>query len=501
MTEENDYSYKKDFFKRFSESQGLRQLKEWFNKLWHNPHWFLLGAEEKASFDKRLLKNVSCDIVKKRGRMRSQCFRLLFKNIKYSTKKRTLVQFKCLDQYYGLCIPLIQGNTIYGCILICPLRKTVPQSQLDIISYFLDGAIREVQKDMELTKLYETIRPKAIALSTIHTIHRLLTSTLDKDELLPRIARLCIQVLRSKQCNIVLFDPEEKKIKTKITADINQVKKKIWRFDLSIVKRVMKTGLTIRKRNIISTPLFDEDVVGIITVKNKLNNKPFSELDEEILTTLSEQAVIAIKNAQLYEEQEKMTLASVKSLATILNARASYLCSHPVAFVELSIEVAKKLGLSKDQIKNIHYAYLLHDAGKINIPEKILNKPAKLTGKEYRVVKKHPIRSAEIIEQWRSLAPINPIILHHHERFDGKGYPKGLKGEQIPIGSRIMAVVDAFEAMISKRPYRKSMHIQESIEEIRKKSGTQFDPVVVDVFLKAFKNKKISHLFKDYGAK
>ena len=223
------------------------------------------------------------------------------------------------------------------------------------------------------------------------------------------------------------------------------------------------------------------------------------EFDKEILITFAEQAVIAIGNAQLYEEQEKLTIGSIKALAAILDTRPRNIYTHSAAFAKLVVEVGKRLDMPSQDIRVLRYASLLHDAGQIMIPDEILKKPKKLTGEEYEIVKRHPLKGVEIIKPMDILKPVIPIILHHHEKFDGTGYPNGLKGKEIPLGSRIMAVVDAFIAMVSKQPYRERISVREALAEIKRYGGTQFDPYVVDAFVQTVEKMDITHLLKIKG--
>ena len=133
---------------------------------------------------------------------------------------------------------------------------------------------------------------------------------------------------------------------------------------------------------------------------------------------------------------------------------------------------------------------MLHDAGKVDIPLEILTKTTKLTPGEYRIIKRHPVKGAQILRHLQILKPVIPIIMYHHEKYNGTGYPSRLKKRQIPQGARIMAVADAFEAMVYGRPYRQRLDIASAIKEIKKKSGTQFDPKVVEAFLKVVKKIK-----------
>jgi len=398
----------------------------------------------------------------------------------------------------GFSVPLKQGNQFYGYVTARGFKYPVTDELMSVFTVFIETVMREVQKDMELTKLYDTIRPRAIALSTIHTVHRLISSTLDLEELMPRIARLCLQVMRAEMCNIFLLDKNKKRLilKTSVSSD-KEIKKSGFQMKpAGSLGRVAKTGASVFTPKRLLVPLIDEDVIGIISIRNKLGDKPFTEFDKEILTTFAEQAVIAIRNAQLYEEQEKLTIGSIKALAAILDTRPQRIQTHSAMFVKLVVDVAKQMEMSMQEIRVLKYASLLHDAGKMMIPDEILKKPRKLTGEEFQIVKRHPLKGVEIVKPIEVLKPVIPVILYHHERFDGTGYPKGLKGKEIPLGSRIMAVVDAFISMISKQAYRESLSLDEAVAEIKKYSGTQFDPDVVDVFSRIILKANLTMLLK-----
>ncbi len=209
-----------------------------------------------------------------------------------------------------------------------------------------------------------------------------------------------------------------------------------------------------------------------------------------MLNTISEQAIIGIKNLQLFEEQQKIVLGSIKSLVSLLDTRVPQEYTHSPYFGRLVMAIAHQMRLDEKQIESLKYAGLLHDAGKIDIPLEILTKTTKLTAKEYNIIKKHPIKGAQILRPLQILKPAIPIIMHHHEKYDGTGYPSRLKKGQIPLGARIMAVADAFEAMVYGRPYKERIDIHSALKEIKKKSEKQFDPKVVEAFLKISKNFK-----------
>jgi HD-GYP domain-containing protein (c-di-GMP phosphodiesterase class II) len=303
------------------------------------------------------------------------------------------------------------------------------------------------------------------------------------------MAKLISNVLNANSCTIVLLNNSKtfsiyrcrvsaKNVyfcdkKTKIT---NRLEKHI----------IVKTSSILNSR-VLGVPIILEDIIGFIMVWRKLKDARFDTLDQEFLMTLAEQAGTGIRNLQLYDEQEKIILGSINSLITLLDSRLPRGYVHSPYFSKLVTVIAQQMNLGEDEIKTLQYASMLHDAGKLDIPLEILTKTTKLTKREFKIIKRHPIKGVQIIKHLDILKPVIPIILYHHERYDGKGYPSGLKGDRIPLGARIMALADAFEAMVYGRPYREKIDVKSAIEEIKRKSGTQFDPKVVEAFLKAIK--------------
>ncbi|MDZ4992709.1 diguanylate cyclase [Clostridium perfringens] len=181
-------------------------------------------------------------------------------------------------------------------------------------------------------------------------------------------------------------------------------------------------------------------------------------------------------------EEENALVTSIKTLIGIINAKDKYTYSHVERVVVYSRLMAKKLGLSEEEKKQLIYGAYMHDIGKINIPNEILTKKMRLTKDEWEILKQHPKDGVEIIKSVNSLKEVVPLILYHHERYDGFGYPEGLKGEDIPYLARVLTVVDSFDAMTSSRPYNKRKTYDEGLEELNRCSGTQFDPKIVEIF-------------------
>ncbi len=179
----------------------------------------------------------------------------------------------------------------------------------------------------------------------------------------------------------------------------------------------------------------------------------------------------------------KETYGMIKVLAGALEAKDPFTKGHSYRVSQFSLEIGKRLGFSEEQLEILEYGALLHDVGKIGIKEAILKKPGRLSEKEYAHIKRHPIIGEEILRPVEIFRPALPLLRSHHEHFDGRGYPDRLKGEKINIFARIIAVPDSFDAMITDRPYRRALTVEEALLELRRGSRTQFDPRIVDIFI------------------
>lgn len=180
---------------------------------------------------------------------------------------------------------------------------------------------------------------------------------------------------------------------------------------------------------------------------------------------------------------EKVTLNSIMAIANTIDAKDTYTSGHSIRVAKCSEEIARRLGWGEAEIQNIHYIALLHDIGKIGIPDSILNKPARLGNEEFAIIKKHPVIGGEILKDIHMIEHVAEGALYHHERYDGKGYPHGLKGEEIPLHARIVGIADAYDAMTSNRVYRAKLSDEQVISEFERCRGTQFDPELTDLFL------------------
>jgi putative two-component system response regulator len=210
-----------------------------------------------------------------------------------------------------------------------------------------------------------------------------------------------------------------------------------------------------------------------LTVKRALETY---ELKENNIRLIAE-----LKDA--FMQLEELSTGAIRALADALDAKCDYTSGHSLRVSRFAVLIGRALGLPTETLKDVELAGVLHDIGKIGVPESILWKPAKLTEEEHKIMSEHPIKSAQIIGELSGLVRAREFVLHHHEFMDGSGYPDGLKGDAIPLGARIILVADAYDAMTTDRPYRKAIGHHRALKELREKSGTQFDPQMVNALI------------------
>ncbi len=233
--------------------------------------------------------------------------------------------------------------------------------------------------------------------------------------------------------------------------------------------------------------------MGIMTAIGYQEGKKFTEGQRKLLSIISGRAAVSIVNSRLMEELRETVRQTIQSLARALEAIDRYTAGHSDRVMLYSRLISEEVGLSEDEIETVTQAALMHDIGKIGCHAN-LNKPDKLTAQEYEIFKEHPTHGKNILEPLRFLHPLIPGVHLHHERWDGKGYPVGMVGDRIPLAARILAVADSYDAMTSNRAYRKALSHKVAMVEMQRCSGTQFDPFVVEAFVKAIERYRAEAL-------
>jgi HD-GYP domain-containing protein (c-di-GMP phosphodiesterase class II) len=272
----------------------------------------------------------------------------------------------------------------------------------------------------------------------------------------------------------------------------------------SEVDSAFKYEWSSRIKNIIAVPLFGKDkveshftgrtrngnyIIGLMVAVNRVGKQDFDSTDVKLFNSVASGCAVFIENGRLFKDLKELFIGSLKALTSSIDAKDKYTHGHSERVAFISRWIAERLSgedrLEEDQVHKIYLAGLLHDIGKIGIEEVVLCKKGKLTEQEFSRIRKHPSIGAGILRGIKQMRDIVSGVLYHHERIDGKGYPNGLTGEQIPLTGKIVGLADSFDAMTSKRTYRDAMSIEQALEEIERNLGTQFDEKIGRVFLES----------------
>ncbi|NPV04393.1 MAG: HD domain-containing protein [Syntrophaceae bacterium] len=247
-----------------------------------------------------------------------------------------------------------------------------------------------------------------------------------------------------------------------------------------------------RKLSVMIAPLSNKErTLGAATIVFEQDEDFIRQQTLKLLYILSGFFSLSLENAYLFADLKKSYFDTIRAVANSVEARDAYTRGHSNRVAAVAKIIAAEMGWGRRDLEMIDWGGVLHDLGKVGITDTILNKPGRLTDEEFAIMKTHPTIGAQIIGGIAFLEPLLPYIAQHHERYDGRGYPAGLKGEEIAIQGRLLAIADTYDAMTSDRPYRKGLDARIAYDEILKCSGSQFDPVLVRAFEKAFKAGKI----------
>lgn len=350
-------------------------------------------------------------------------------------------------------------------------------------------------------------------LSLVYRLSQTFNSTLDLERVLNIVIDEVIEALHAERGFVMLKDAEGG-LTFQVARGIDQqsIEQPDFKISRSVVEHVKNDGLpfltvdaqkdqrfnmqqsivALGLHSILCVPLKSKGKInGIIYVDNQLHIGAFDKPDLDLLTSLASSAAIAIENAALYEglEQSKHQIeiaydSTLEGWAKALEFRDQVTEGHTRRVTETTVKLAKMIGINGDELPNIRRGSILHDIGKMAIPDSILLKPGPLTDEEFVIMKKHPVYAHEMLYPIEFLRPAIDIPYCHHERWDGNGYPRQLKDVQIPISARIFAVIDVWDALHTNRPYRQEWPNQKIVDYLLEQSGSQFDPYVMEAFIK-----------------
>jgi len=386
--------------------------------------------------------------------------------------------------------------------------------KIDEILTAINNATKRNQLIVENAKLKETLSLYEVSKTIIKTIalkdlHRLI---LDSALNLTKATRGSLMILDEKgkeltiKCSVgIEKDIVEKchvKIGEGIAGRVAEEGKPIFTNDINNDPGLKNLSRGLPNKSFLSAPIIElegerllsiplktsKKLIGVLNISNPKSGKIFTESDLYLISILAGQAAISLENAQLFKNIEETYLSTMKTFSLMLEGKSPYTQGHSERVGEYAIAIAKEMQLNSEEINTIKQGAILHDIGKIGISDAILNKKGKLTNDEYNTIKKHPEIGFEMVKPIKFVKKALPIIKHHHERMDGKGYPDGKTGGNLSSLERICMVADAFDAMRSTRPYRKSLTEKEILNELESNAGTQFDKEVITALIRTEKS-------------
>jgi len=424
-------------------------------------------------------------------------------NINRTNIEKGNKRFSLGKEFDFITVPIVVKNNILGFIAVIH-KKTLGFKEK---VRFLSTIASAFAIALENNQMYKQLARKVNSLSTVFDVTRDIGEKLDYNAAAHALTLNALKILEARFVVLRMFDEEKSKLVVERIESKNKeftcteelldsielpfsreafMKKQASFIDKLVEKiRIKNIDFLIKNnvKGIFCIPLIIRGkAIGVL---NCYIDKHYSQKDDELglLENLCSQVSIALENSRLFQNLEKTYFDTIAALAASIDAKDHYTHGHSEKVMEYSVAIAEELELGEEQITAIKFAGLLHDIGKIGVDDSILKKPGSLTDTEREEIEMHPVYGTRIVEKVEFLRKIGTLTYHHHERFDGTGYPDGLKGEQIPIGARILSVADTFDAMTSSRSYRKALPYETAIQEIKRCSGSQFDPKIVKAFL------------------
>ncbi len=377
------------------------------------------------------------------------------------------------------------------------------------------GAVAEDRADLA-TKSHIQTAKLIKNLETIYSVGNAINSIQTVDELLDQIAGTLLNVFRDVQRVCILLKENEKKFEPKYIKTRSDVPPQPFQLSSSIVDKSVKeevcilandaasddrfagseSVLTMNVRSVMCAPLVSKgSVLGLIYLDNREKPNCFDDNDVALLSALANQSAIAIENSRLYEEIQNSYHEAILALMNTVEAKDPYTRGHSQRTARYALGIAQEMGLSEEECKEVKTAAELHDIGKIGVKDLIIGKDSPLSTLEFHSIQAHVLTGEKILGPIEYLRFALPIVRHHHEHFDGTGYPDSLKGDKIILSARIIGAADAFDAMTTQRPYNKPLTFNKALEKCKESKGKQFDPKVIDA-LDRFVTQNIKNLTK-----
>ena len=407
----------------------------------------------------------------------------------------------------SLTIPLVSGDEVLGSLVLVESRydRALTEAEIAFATAFADQAAITIQR----ARAYDRQQRQNRRLASLLEASRIMTSSVVLQEVLDSVTRAAAQALGSPECFIFELDQAHHtmvwrsayRLVPDTHAEYGATPSAVgtvsdaWppggddlvppgAIELGSQSDLRASVAECSGKTCLRVPLrYGGGLLGVLVIVEAHSERHFTDSDTELAQGLAEQAASAIHNAHLYEEMRTMHVANLRGLSLALNAKDYYTLGHAARVSAYMVLLGHELGWSSERLLRVEEASYLHDIGKLAVSDRALLKPGPLNVEEWELIRQHPVTSAEIINHFFDKEYVL-AVRHHHESYDGSGYPSGLSGDRIPYLARAMCVVDSYDAMSSRRPYRRTMSYRECLEELTSRRGTQFDGEMVDAFVR-----------------
>ncbi len=403
-------------------------------------------------------------------------------------------------------VPIRVMNDIIGNLVVASGAEKDRQISL-LAAYCLESFL---EYETEIEDLSSEVVRVYDELSLLYSFSSKLGSEMDVDTICLRALEETGRFLSVRNSSIMLYNAETGKLRTTHASGTDESNAREFGTDANagFVGHVFKSGqpvticdiradgrfiLPYPAVSILCVPLITDDKpVGLLLACDKLSGEEFWTRDLKLMGLFASEVAASIRKAQLYEEIREMFINTVEALSSAIDAKDPYTYGHSRRVARFSVAICEELGMTKNKTRLVELAALLHDIGKIGTPESILLKPGALQPEEFEKIKEHPSKGADILSNICEFKEIIKWIRHHHEWYDGKGYPDHIAAEEIPVEARIITIADAYDAMTSNRPYRNGMPPAEVMKIMEQFTSSQFDPDILKAFKKQMESGKIN---------